>query len=267
MAAAAPENAAPVASHPGMEPMTRTARRLPLASPTIARICLGFAALTLGAATRSAEGAALSAGAARVSYEVAGSVGTEGMDGAPAVRFVPAGGEVDPASPFALGSFAVDPPSAGGATTYRQTPVTIELWARAIGGTPTAGPGGAAADPIVVHGWLSGTAGGTGPAALAVLFDQGIQPDDPRFYQPRPLPPFPAGSALGAAGMPPAFLGLNGGRSMLTLDSTAGASTPIPAELTLAPSVPEPAVPLILAGLGLALAAGRVVEARSRAAR
>ena len=119
--------------------------------------------------------------------------------------------------------------------------MTITLWTKAIDGTSTAASDGTPAAPALIHGWLSGTVGGSDPAPLSMMFDQGLQPDDPRFYQPHPLPPFPAGSSFGAmgGGRAPGYLGFNHGESFLALDAT-GKMTPVAGQLDLATPTPEP---------------------------
>ena len=196
--------------------------------------------------------------ATRVTYETSGTIDASGVTGTPVVRFVGGTGSTATASPFPLGAFQVDPANTGAVTRYSQTPVTISYWTQAVNGTSTAAQNGTPASPMVIHGWLSGTVGGANASALSVLFDQGLQPDDPRFYQPRPLPPFPAGASVGenADGKPPGYLSLNGGQSLLTLNPAGGAMTPVAAAVDLTASVPEPTSVLVFlagaAALGLA---------------
>ncbi len=193
-----------------------------------------------------------------MSYATSGAVESTGVTGSPSVRFVASSGVTGSSAPFSLGAFEVVPPGDGALTRYSRTPVTISYWTKAVDGASTAAGDGTAAPPMVIHGWLSGTVGGSSPAALSVLFDQGLQPDDPRFYQPRPLPPFPAGSSLGNGnGKPPGFLSLNDGQSLLTLRTAGDGLTPVPAAVELTASVPEPTSLLVFLVSGGALAAWR----------
>ena len=181
-----------------------------------------------------------------VSYTTSGTIDPSGRTGVAAVAFLPTAGVTDATSPFSLGSFVLKPPSGGAMTRYDRSPILISYATRAIDGTSTAGADGAPAQPMAIRGWLSGTVGGGQPAHVSVLFDQGIQPADPHYYQPRPLPPLPAGSSVGAGS--PGTLSLLGGKSVLDLNP-AGGSTPIEAQVNLAPNVPEPASYLVFLGV------------------
>ena len=233
----------------------RTSAQSPRILPRWLGLAVGLLAFGLGPARVGLANPS----PARATYETTGTIDPTGMTGAPRVRFVGASGAADSGAPVALGSFAVAPAGAGSEpTTYDRTPVTVEMWTRAIDGTSTAASDGTPAAPAVIRGWLSGTAGGTGSSALSVLFDQGLQPDDPRFYQPHPLPPFPAGSSFGPGDptRPPGFLGFNAGRDLLTLDPSGGA-TPLAGQLDLAVPTPEPTPLLIFLAAGALLGLAR----------
>ena len=214
-------------------------------------------------------GAALNWGGARgveanaiqpqFSYATSGTIDSAGVSGAAAVQFIPQAGVSESTAPFSLGAFVVGPAADGSVTRYDRTPVMISYATRAIDGTTTAGPDGAPAAPMMIRGWLSGAVGGSSPAALAVLFDQGLQPDDIHYYQPHPLPPLPAGSSVGAGS--PGTLSLLGGESLLRLN-TEGRPTAIEAQVNLAPNVPEPASYLVFLGV-----VGGCIFARRRLAR
>ena len=232
--------------------MLSTARSLRVASRSV-----GLAVGLLAAGWLLARPAQASPSAPmRATYATTGTIDSAGVTGPARVRFVGASGATDSGAAFDLGGFAIDPASGGGATTYDRTPVTIDLWAKAVAGVAPNAADGSPAGPAVVRGWLSGTVGGAGPTALSVLFDQGIQPDDPRFYQPHPLPPLPAGS-----GGVPGYLGFNHGASLLTLDP-AGGMTPVAAQLDLATPTPTPEPTSLL--IFAAGAAGVVLARRWR---
>lgn len=206
----------------------------------------------------------------QVTYRTSGTIDSAGVTGTEAVRFLPGMGVADSATPFALGSFEVTPPSDGSVTRYDRTPVMIVFWTQAVNGAAMGGQGGAGAEPTPVGGWLSGTVGGDRPADLAMAFDQGVQAADPRYDHPQliPLPPMPAGSSLsdGGAGSV-GTLSVLGGQSIFTL-KLAGGSTPVEAQVDLAPNVPEPASWWIFAGgVGAMVAARRPIRTRQQAGR
>ena len=182
----------------------------------------------------------------QVNYATSGMIDQAGRTGEAAVRFVPATGTTDESSPFSLGAFLIEPPSDGTSTRYDQTPILISYATRAIDGISTAGGDGTLARPMAIRGWMSGSVGGEAPDRISILFDQGVQPADPRYYQPRPLPPLPAGSSLGTGS--PGTLSLLGGKSLLNLNP-AGTATPIEAQVDLALNVPEPASCLVYLGV------------------
>lgn len=178
---------------------------------------------------------------------VSGSIDSAGMSGLPAVSFRPSDPPTDPgADPFSLGQFAVSEPMDGAQTRYDHTPFTITYQA----------PG--AGSPMVLRGWLDGSVGGPAPSSLAASFDQGLQPDDPAFYQPLPLPPLPA-----SGGNPSGYLTLNRGMDRLTLDPSGDGLTSVEAQINPV-ATPEP-TPLAFLGLAaVAWAVRRGMSGRSR---
>ena len=182
----------------------------------------------------------------QVDFVTSGTIDPSGRTGVAAVRFISSAGITDASSPFSLGAFVIEPPSDGTMTRYDRTPVLISYATRAIDGTSTAGADGMPAQPLALRGWLSGTVGGGEPGHIWLSLDQGVQPTDPNYYQPRLLPPFPAGSSLGVGS--PGTLSLMGGKSVIELNLFGG-STPIEAQINLAPNVPEPASYLVFLGV------------------
>lgn len=206
----------------------------------------------------SARGGAITASGAtdahQFTFETSGSIGTDGVTGQPLLSFAPNQGTATGASDFDLGAFVVQAGPGDPVTHYDRTPFTIRFWTRSVDGASTAGADGAGPAPLTIGGWITGDAGGPGRSALTIQFDQGIQPDDPAYYATHPLPPIPAGSALGGSmGLAPGgYLTLNEGRDTTTVDGQGMVESPVLASVAFAPNVPEPSSILVMGGLGLA---------------
>lgn len=202
---------------------------------------------------------------ARFTYETSGTIGMEGITGKPLIHFSPTSGSAPGSTDFALGSFFVSSSPSDPVTHYDHTPFQIRFSTPTIDGFSTVKPEGVNLSPLTVGGWITGDAGGNGRSILTIQFDQGIQPTDPKYFrQPHPLPPIPAGSALGGtSGMTSVgYLVLHDGAPSSPLDGQGMIESPILASVEFAPNVPEPSSILIGGGL-----AGAGLIARRRAIR
>ncbi len=221
-----------------------------------ARMSRGLLVGTLVAAVpavNSSRVVVASATPPRLTYSSDATINSTGMSGPQAVQFLGGSGTVAAGMPFSLGSFVVNAASDGSITQYNMTPVTIWYQTQAINGVSTAGKDGMFAAPMEIHGWLEGRAG-AGLNGVSLILDQGIQPDDPAYYQPRLLPPLPASSGIGASDgtSPLGTLSLDYRHSVLNLGSD-GEPAELDAEVNLTPSVPEPASYLIFLGGAITL--------------
>ena len=102
-----------------------------------------------------------------------GTIGTQGITGAPVVSFQGVdAGSLTTGTPFTLGQFVVGAQAPGTSTTYLNTPFEI-----VFNQSVNVGPG----QPPVSHstvlgGWLTGTVSGGSPNGLFAGFDQVLFP-------------------------------------------------------------------------------------------
>ncbi len=134
---------------------------------------------------------------------------------------------------FSLGEFEVAPSAHGPV----DMPFVITFQAKTVDGVAPE-PNDS---PVILQGRIVGTLDDGGQSVLRALFDQGPQFADPKYYNPRAVPPFQVGNLIST-------LTVNGGSEFLTLATSGSARTTIEARLDVTP-VPEPTA---LAVFGLA---------------
>ena len=123
-----------------------------------------------GATTMSAQASTISGGGLSplLTYDtVSSSVGSTGISGTPAIKFVPVTG-VSYLSPsnLSFGSFQVSALPDGQSTTYVNTPFTIKFSADAVNGQPI-NPN---ETPITIAGVLNGTVMGANQSSVVATF-------------------------------------------------------------------------------------------------
>lgn len=178
-------------------------------------------------------------------YTTAGTIGDEGINGTPAVRFagVAAGTTTGPEA-FRLGDFVIDALPEGASTTYDRTPFRIELKAFSIDGrVPSPGEG-----HPTLWGEIRGTITGSDFSSLVVKIRPiAILPEGPYPFYTETVP---AGVLLNLADS----IASNDWTLPLSPSSSGRSLTTVSGYLAVS-SAPEPSslvtLTIVAAGLGL----------------
>ena len=139
-------------------------------SPTTGRM-LGTLTLTLALAFAFAAPRAATAGA--IVYDTSGLVGTTGINGTNAIKFVPVSQNSFTApSTLSLGTFVVSALPDGQTTTYNHTPFAMSFAIKTVNGVNVA------ANPplLTLTGFLNGTLTGSNLSTVIAQFDPVADP-------------------------------------------------------------------------------------------
>lgn len=131
---------------------------------------LGLVAATAGAGHAApVSGAPVTYDGPLVSYNTIGStIGTDGVTGNPAIKFIPVSGSFYAPSNMSFGKFQIDPLGSGEKTTYANTPFALRFTADALNGKPIE----LNESPIEVTGVLNGDVMGDGLSTVVATFDK-----------------------------------------------------------------------------------------------
>ncbi len=177
---------------------------------------------------------------ATIGYSTTGSFGAPGPSSTltQAVTFQGVSdGSFVTGAPFALGTFQVNPSMTGEVNV----PFTITYKANTVDGTVPA----VNQTPVVLQGRLVGALGAGSQTFLWAEFDQGPQFADPKYYNPRPAPPFQTGGLTNT-------ISVNNGLEILPLTLTGAGTTTVEGQIDIVP-VPEPTTLAVFCVVGLGL--------------